>query len=186
MRMHIVIVVVLLYLFLVFFLSRFFVPNIGFRREPLPKHVPEGMQRAITKLKQNHRTPLGFAKAAHAFLASKFSGTHALSFLRFDLLFSRDLEKLWSQRVLPCNQITLMYCIFLVKSGLFSEEEIKVRHMVIYAMLHQYVQINHNGKWVDVDVWAAHAGIPFGKRSNFFTIALIGKYLHRQKLYIPP
>ncbi len=184
--MHIVIVIVLLYLFVVFFLSRFFVPNIGFRREPLPKHIPEDMQQAITKLKQKNRTSLGFAKAAHSFLANNFSGTHALSFLRFDLLFSRNLEKLWSQKVLPCNQITLMYRIFLVKSGLFSEAEIRVRHIAIYAMLHQYIQIKHNGKWIDVDVWAAHAGIPFGRRSNFFTIALIGKYLHRQKVYIPP
>jgi len=168
----------ILYLIVVFLFSRLFVPHLGFRKEPLPKKIPKGLLSTISSLKRKNSTKLSFAKAAYDLISTKYEGSHVLTFFHFNLLFSRDLNFLWNLKsYLPCHQQNLLYRIMLVKSGLFSEDDIRIRHTAIYGMIHQYVQIRLN-KWTDVDLWARQCGIPFGSRANFFTIAFIEKHLY--------
>jgi hypothetical protein len=176
--------VIILYLIVMFVLSRLFVPHLGFWKEPLPLQIPGELSRTIVRMRKNHKPPLSFAKAAYSLLSQKYEGSHIFTFFRWDLLFTRDVNVLWSRRgYLPCHQQNLLYRIFLVKSGLFSDEDFRLRHTPIYLQIHQYVQVKIGRKWIDVDLWASQCGIPFGRRANFFTIALIEKHLYgRAKL----
>lgn len=174
-----VIEIVVLYLLVMFVFSRLFVPHLGFWKEPLPKSVPKSLGKSVASLKRKHKTKLAFAKAAYDIIASKYKGSHVFTFFRWDLLFTRDLDVLWSRvGYLPCHQQNLLYRIFLVSSGVFSDDDFRLRHTPIYLQIHQYVQVRIGGKWVDVDLWASQCGIPFGKRASFFTIALIERHLY--------
>ncbi len=170
--------VFILYLVIVFIFSRLFVPHLGFRKEPLPKKIPKSLLNTIAKLKRKNKTPLSFAKAAYDLISTKYEGSHVMTFFRFDLLFTRDVNLLWSRKgYLPCHQQNLLFRIMLVKSGLFSDDDVRTRHTAIYGMIHQSVQIKIKD-WVDVDLWARQCGIPFGRRAKFFTIAFIEKHLY--------
>jgi len=169
----------ILYFLVIFLFSRLFVPHLGFRKEQLPKVIPKDMEKEIKKLKRSCRSPLDFAKSAYSLISRKYEGSHVFAYYRWDLLFSRDIGKLWSRKgYLPCNQQNLIYRVFLVKSGFFSDGQIRLRHTPIYALIHQYLQLNYRGKLIDVDLWASQCGIPFGSRANFFTIAFIEKHLY--------
>ena len=174
-----VIEAIILYLLVMFVFSRLFVPHMGFWKDSLPAKIPKSMEREISSLKKRHKTPLLFAKAAYSLLAQKYKGSHVFTFFRWDLLFSRDLFKLWSRKgYLPCNQQNWLYRIFLVRSGLFSDDQIMMGYTPIYLQIHQYVRIKIGGKWIYVDLWASQCGVPFGSRANFFTIAFIEKHLY--------
>ncbi len=169
----------MIYMLVIFVFSRLFVPHLGFRKEPLPRVIPKSMEKEIGRLKKRYKSPLDFAKAAYDVISRKYEGSHIFAYYRWDLVFSRNLGKLWSRKgYLPCNQQNLIYRVFLVKSGLLSDDQIRLRHTPIYAMVHQYVQISCKGNWIDVDLWASQCGIPFGKRANLFTIAFIEKHLY--------
>lgn len=172
---------IILYVIVVFVLSRIFVPHFRFWREPLPKRIPRRMQEEIRKIKQQHRSKRAFAKAAHKFLAKRYSGGHWQLYFRWDLIFTEDLQKLWSRRgYIPCHQLNWLYRVMLVKSKVFSEDEVRVRTIPLYAIPHQFVQIKVGDEWVDVDIWARHLGLPFGERVHWYTPTLL---LSLQKLF---
>ena len=167
--MYLIIGIIIVYILCMFVLSRFLVPHLGFKKDSLPKKLPKSMETAILKLKRKHKDPLDFAKATYDFFASKYCGKHLYTWLRMDLIFSNNCTKLWNRRgYLPCTHQNYLYRIFLVKSGRFKDDQIRVRHHLALIALHQDLQINHKGKWINVDVWAANCGVPFGKQETWF------------------
>lgn len=138
------------YLFVMFVLTRLFVPYLGFWREPLPKSLPAGFLNTIRRLKARNRSPESFARAAYALLIRKYFGSHIFTILRLDLVFSRDIARMWKRSgYLPCNQQNWLLYAALIKSGLFAPEEVRFRITITkVGFIHQYMQVRLNKKWV--------------------------------------
>ncbi len=164
----IVVYIILGYLFVMFVLTRLFVPYLGFWREPIPKTLPLGLLNVIRNLKSKNRSQERFAQAAYAFLAKKYFGSHILTVVRLDLVLSRNLVHMWARSgYLPCNQQNWLLYIMLVRSGLFVPEDVHFRITITkVGFIHQYMQVMLNKNWVSVDTWGSKYGVPFGKHSG--------------------
>ena len=46
-------------------------------------------------------------------------------------------------------------------------EDIRLRWTAIVISPHQYTQVRQDGKWIDLDPWAARYGVPFGKHAGW-------------------
>ena len=51
---------------------------------------------------------------------------------------------------------------------MFSEEDIKLRITTTNFFIHQYAQVKVDEQWIDIDLYGATYGIPFGKHAFMF------------------
>jgi len=143
---------------------RLIVPYLGKTR--LPSKIPEDLAKTIKKLKR--KTKLETAKAVYKFLTTKYHGGRHSTLYRWDLIWMKDLGKLWSKSgYMACNQLSWLYYLMLRKAG-FSEKEARLRLTWLNLNVHEYVELNINGKRYEVDVWAATFGWKFGTRPKIF------------------
>ncbi len=158
--------IVAVYVFVVFVASRFVVPYLGFSKDPLPDKLPASLKREISRLKK-HKSREAFVKGVYDVLSRKYYGRHLFVLFNLHLLFTRDISKVWAHSgYLPCTQICHLFRIFLVKSGLFSDEDVRLKTTVSCALIHQYLQVRLKGGWVSVDVWAKGLGRKFGEHAG--------------------
>jgi hypothetical protein len=85
-------------------------------------------------------------------------------------LFKKDLAEIWNTKgFVYCTSINFIVYVLLANSKYFNVQDIKVRHVFLNFVPHQYLQVKVGGKWVDVD--PAGAGIrnqPLGTHASFF------------------
>ena len=162
--MYWIIYLLLAYLFLVFFLTRMVIPHLGFTRTRLPDDLPRSMSSAISRLKRQSRSKRDFVERVYELLSSKYFGSDIDTFIDFNMLFIKDIKEIWRvEGYLPCTLQNYLMRIFLVRSGLFKEDDIRLRVTFIILNIHQYLQARIDGEWVDVDVWGAYRGVKVGK-----------------------
>jgi len=163
-----VIFVILIYIIVVFGLSRFFIPHLGFSRDSLPEKIPEDMERIIDRLKSKTNSPKEFLKLAYEYLGSKYRSERFNTALNFHYLF-KSLDEIWRMKgFMPCTQSSFLLRIFLIRGGFFREEDIKRKHEFVNFILHQYLQVKIGNKWIDVDVGEKQGGMPLGKHLKYF------------------
>lgn len=157
------------YFMFMFLITRFIVPHMGFWKERVPKMVPRSLDAKIRGLKMKSKSPEKFVRASYDLLRKKYHGSHALTFLRPDIVFSRNLEKMWSRSgYLSCNQVNWILYIMLVRSGFFSEGDVRFRCTITpRLMIHQYAEVRLGSKWIPVDVWASRYNRSFGEHFGF-------------------
>lgn len=157
------------YFVFIFFVTRFIVPHMGFWKESVPRRINSSLDAKIRELKRKNKSSESFLKAVYDLLRKKYHGSHALTFLRPDIVFSRSLDKMWSRSgYLSCNQINWILYIMLVRSGVFSECDVRFRYAVTpRLMIHQYAEVRLRGKWTPVDVWASRYNRSFGEHFGF-------------------
>ncbi len=156
-----------LYVFSVFFASRLFIPYLGFEKAPLPDAIPKGMEREILRLK-GARSKKEFLQKTYDFLGNRFEGGRFRTFANFGLMFC-PIDYLWAKKgFVQCTIHNHFLRIFLVRSGFFRDDEIRLRHTFLNFNIHQYVQVKLNGKWVDVDLSWRKYRIPLGSHASFF------------------
>lgn len=164
-----IILIILLYILVIFVLSRLIIPHLGFKKEPLPTKIPKSMQQAINKIKKRSKNKNDFLKKSYYFFTGKYCGSRLKTFTKFGLLFKRDIGYYWQkQGFLQCNLIAFVFRTFLVKSGYFKDDEIKTRHTFLDFNIHQYLKVKINNKWIDIDIWAYKHNVPFGKHMRLF------------------
>jgi hypothetical protein len=160
--------VVVWYLIIVFFLSRLFVPHLGFGRARLPDKLPPEMRRAIRKLKKRASSRHDFVVKAYRLITGRYFGSRMKMITCVDYLF-RNLNWVWVHPgFMPCPQQNFVLRLFLVKSGLFKEEEIKVRHNFFDFDLHQYLSVYVDGSWINLDPWSKFLGKQLGEHAVWF------------------
>jgi len=153
------------YVFFMFFLVRLFVPYLGFWKEPVPDRLPVSLERKIPSFRNKSKKVL--VDSVYRLLSDKYYGRHLLVWVNFDLLFTRDWNKVWSHSgYLPCTQINQLFRIILVKSG-FSDDDIRFRITWSGGLIHQYLQVRLGGGWKTVDIWAAGYGKKLGEHAGF-------------------
>jgi len=69
---------------------------------------------------------------------------------------------------LPCTISSYILRIFLVKSGWFREADVRRRHVFVNFIIHQYLQVKINDKWLDVDVGEKQRGLSIGEHLKYF------------------
>ncbi|MEK6907330.1 MAG: hypothetical protein AABW45_02285 [Nanoarchaeota archaeon] len=180
--LNIITALIIIFFTCIFFLSRIFVPNLGFRRSRLPRELPKEFENAIIKIKKQSKDKEDFAKKIYYYLTKKFHGEPGRVWNDFPFLFVKNVNKLWSRTLLHCHQLNYLYRIALVKSKLFYEKDIKIIHGFFMFNIHQYLEINIGRlkeKWVKVDLFAKTLGFKFGQTlPKFFNVF---KYWKKRK-----
>lgn len=158
----------IIYISIVFIVSRFVIPHLGLSETALPDKIPAEMKKKIMELKSKTGSPREFLESAYDFLGSKRRSERLNTFLKFHYLF-KNLEFIWEREgYIPCTQNNLLMRIFLVRSGFFRDKDIKTKHVFANFVIHQYLQVKLDGKWIDVDVGEKQRGLPIGKHLGFF------------------
>lgn len=161
-------VIILLYIFLVFFVSRFVIPHMGFGEDRIPEKLPETMKDKIDELKFLSSSPKEFLELSYKYIGEKNWSERLNTFFKFGLLF-KDLDSIWKVNgYVPCTQSSFLMRIFLLKSGFFKPKEIRRRYVFVNFIVHQYLEVYIEDKWVPVDVGEKKAGIPIGKHLKYF------------------
>ena len=156
----------ILFFFSVFFLSRIFVPNLGFKRSKIPRELPKEFEEAIIKLKKQSKNKDDYAKKIYNYLGKRFHGEPADVWEEMPFIFVKNINKLWNKKKLHCNQLNYLYRIALIKSKLFKEQDIKILHRTYMLNLHQILKVNigkTKEKWVKIDLFAKNYGYGFGR-----------------------
>ncbi|MFA6306702.1 MAG: hypothetical protein WCV70_03540 [Patescibacteria group bacterium] len=163
-----IVYIIAIYILLVFVLSRLVIPHLGFSEEKIPEQMPAEMRVKIEEYKAQSRTDEEFLRLAYDYLGSRYRSERFNTFLKFNYLF-KSLDEAWRMGgYLPCTVNNYLLKIFLVSSGWFKEEDIRRRHVFVNFILHQYLQVKINDKWLDVDVGEKQRGLPIGKHLKYF------------------
>jgi len=156
------------YVLVVFILSRLVIPHLGFKEDNIPEQIPESMLAKINEIKNQSSSREQFLNLAYNYLGSRFRSERLNIFLKFNYLFKLVGEVWQMNGYLPCTINNYLLKIFLVKSGWFKETEIRRRHVFVNFVIHQYLQVKINDKWLDVDVGEKQRGMPIGKYLKYF------------------
>ena len=163
---RIIFLIVFAYVFLIFFVTRLVIPHMGFTKDPLQRKIPDDIKKDISKLKKKSKTKMSFLRNTYTFLSERHCGGHLSTLTKLNYCFIKDLDVLWREKgYLPCTIHNYLLRVFLVKSGIFKENEIKLKHTFCDFNIHQYVKVNVGNKWIDVDIWGQKYGVPFGKHA---------------------
>ncbi|MDD5032371.1 MAG: hypothetical protein PHR36_05045 [Patescibacteria group bacterium] len=166
--MEIAIYIIVLYFVLVFGLSRFFIPHLSFGSDPMPEKIPADMEKVIEELKNKANSPREFLELAFDYLGTKYHSERLATILKFNYLFKKLDEILALSGYIPCTQSNFLMRIFLVRSGLFDDGDIKKKHVFVNFVPHQYLQVRIDNNWIDVDVGEKQRGMELGKHLKYF------------------
>ncbi|MBN2457791.1 hypothetical protein JXB31_01525 [Candidatus Woesearchaeota archaeon] len=158
-----------IHLFLFFVVSRLLVPFLGFSKEPMPKTIPAQIKKKIDEIKRRTKSKSEFTKESFYFLSKRYKSLWFHTLIRMDIVFLRDLEKIWVQKdFLPCNSHNYLLRIFLVKSGYYDDNQIEIRHGFLNFGIHQYLRVYDGKKSFDLDLWGNTIGVPMGRHASMF------------------
>jgi hypothetical protein len=137
------------------------IPNF-FSKQEIPKEIPAGMQEIVNKLKKC-KTKEECLKTAYDELTKSHSGSMYGVWKYFPTLFIRNINKLWKRKKLVCTNLTYLMRVLLIKSGKFTEKDVKYQTKISIIRPHVFLRANVGDKWVNVDAWGKANGIPFGE-----------------------
>jgi len=157
---------ILLYIFVVFIGVRLFVPYFGFTKSPLPSRIPDDFDQTIHKINQQSKTNHEYLQNAYNFITSKYYGNRLNTILYFWRVFDSPFKR--TSGYLHCELQNYLLRTMLVKSGRFTDNDIRTKVVPFNFIIHQYLDINVDGKWIHIDPWAKSIGIPFGKHAFLF------------------
>jgi hypothetical protein len=161
-----ILIVVLAYFFLVFVLFRVIAPFYGFGQYEPPTDLPPKVRQAIADLESKSSDQISYLQAVYNFVTDKTinqwkhtrfkAGTHLAK------AFINDLEEIWeSEGFVYCTAINFVAYTLIANSKFFSRGEgsgsagkadnVKVRHVFLNFVTHQYLQVKVGDKWVDFD-----------------------------------
>jgi len=156
------------YIFVVFILSRLVIPHLGFKEDNIPEQIPESMLEKINEIKNQSSSREQFLNLAYNYLGSRFCSERLNTFLKFNYLY-KSLDQIWlMEGYIPCTINNYLFKIFLIRSGYFKNEDIRLRYVFLNFILHQYLQVKINDKWLDIDVGEKQRGMPIGKHLKYF------------------
>jgi hypothetical protein len=103
-------------------------------------------------------------------LISKYRGYRGKTWIKIFDIFENDINVLWSKNgFLHCTSINYVMRILLVKSGFFTEDDLRLKWTHVgYISPHQYLQVKVDEKLINVDIWAYAYGIKFGDYAHGF------------------
>lgn len=166
----VVLIIVAVYFFLVFFVLRLVAPFMGFGKYQPPKNLPPEIKDKITELENSSYDQMSYLRLAFDFVLSRWYAVRYKAATDFIKLFRSDLKQIWQQPgYAHCTTQNFILNVLLLSSKYFKTEDIKVRHVFLNFVPHQYLQVRVNGQWIDVDPAATSSGIAkFGEHGSNF------------------
>ncbi len=136
----------------------------------IPFDLPQEMRSLIEELRaaKNKEQAL---KHAYNILTGRYKGQRLKTFTHFWKLFIKNPYKLWaSTDFLHCTNMNFLLRILIVKSGWFTDEDIKPTWTFVWLFSpHQYLKIRlSESNYVNVDIWGAAHGISYGDYARGF------------------
>ncbi len=149
-------VILCAYSLLVFFISRLVVPFMEFGGFSPAKRIPEEIKAAIADLEVRATDQRSYLEAAYELVMDKnqsqWNHTRFQAAFKMHRAFVSDLSEIWeTKEFIYCTAINYLMAALLVNSKYFRSEDIQVKHVFVNMFIHQYLKVNVNGKWVDVD-----------------------------------
>lgn len=140
-----------------------------FSKTPIPDVLPDEMRETISDI-SNSSDKKDCLKKAYGILAAKYRGYKIKTYTKLFEIFLRDLAALWGRSgFLHCTNINYLLRILLVKSGFFTDDDIRLRWTLVwYISPHQYVQVKVGNQWINVDIWAHAYGVKLGDYARGF------------------
>lgn len=152
-----------------YFLVFFSIPLIFFPNNLLiklkTKNPNKELKKVLTKLNRT-KNKEEFVKNCLVFLQKKYPTKRFRLWFNLHKLFWYNPNSIINARgMLPCHVHTLMMKTILIASRKFKEDEIRECYTITDFVIHKYLQVKINDKWLDVDSWAYGVGVPVGKHA---------------------
>jgi hypothetical protein len=158
--------VLLAYIILVWIVGRVIIPHLGFVREKIPATIPLELQSKIEELNSSSKDDKDFLQKSYAYITQKYTGSRLKTVTQFWRAFNNVFAQ--SSGFLPCTGQNFLLRTLLVRSGRFTESDIKVKTVPLNFFIHQYLLVRVDGAWIAVDPWASFLKVPFGRKLVFF------------------
>jgi len=145
-------------------------PNF-FKKGHIPEKLNSELQIVINKILKTAKNKEDCLKKAYAIITKKYQGSRLLTYLLLPKLITVNPNKLWNQSgFLHCTNFTYLVRILLVKSGFFTEEDIKLKWTTCFLVSpHQYLEVKlSKNKCINVDAWGHRYGVKLGNYSHGF------------------
>ncbi len=133
-----------------------------FGKTPVADTLPSEMQETINKLKES-KNKEDCLKHSYEILIKKYKGHRVQTYAKLFGIFSNDIVKFWDkQGFLHCTNINYVMRTLLVRSGFFTDDEIKIKWTLVwYTSPHQYLQIKIDNSDINIDIWSYAYGIKY-------------------------
>ncbi|MEK9181087.1 MAG: hypothetical protein AAB871_02540 [Patescibacteria group bacterium] len=167
---YIFLTILFAYFFLVFFVARFFVPYLGFKKDMPRQDLPAEVMQKISEMENQAADQKAYLQLAYDFIIHKWTGGRFNVIFNFPKLFRNDIGKIWNQTgYAHCTTKNFILYTLLANSKYFKVDDIKIRHTFWNMVVHQYLKVKLGNRWVDVDPAAASIGnYPIGTHGWFF------------------
>lgn len=159
---------------MVYVVSRFAVPFMGWRGFKPPKEIPGEIKIKIAELEALAHNPQSYLQSVYDFVMEKnwtqWNHTRLRAAFRLRRAFVKDLGEIWRTRdFIYCTAINYLVYAMLTGSRYFKPSDIKVRHVFVNFFIHQYLRVKINGGWTDVDpAGTGIRGKPLGGHLEWF------------------
>ena len=127
------------------------------------------LDEAVKKLKKT-KSKEECLMQAYQIVSEKYRGYRFRTYTRFWELFAYNVSKLWKKSgFMHCTNINRVLKELLIRSGHFDNSQVKKKWTLVYYISpHQYLQVDFNGKKINVDVWGKYYGVKFGEYTHGF------------------
>ncbi len=164
--MKLFLILLAIYIVFIYLFSRLVIPFLGFKKTKIPLEISSEFEEVINKINKKSKTDYDFLKNSYDFVVSKYSGQRLETIIKFKYIFKNPFE--FKSRFMPCTLQNHLLRTILIKSGRFSDDNIKLVIVPFNLIIHQYLKVRIDDRWINVDPWSNHLGVPFGKRSFLF------------------
>ncbi len=165
-----ILAIVAAYFLLVFVALRLVVPYMGFRQYQPPTSLPQEMKEKISELEAQSPDQKAYLDAVYKTVSERWQHSRFQAALQLPKLFRSDLEKIWHVKGFAyCSTINFVIYTFLANSKFFKTEDIKVKHVFLNFVPHQYLQVKVGERWIDIDpAGAGIRGLGIGHHASIF------------------
>lgn len=161
--------VLILYLILILIVARMVLPFLGFRKYHPPKEIPPEVLQTILDLEAQSHDQRSYLEGVYKFVQSRWHSARFKTVTELPLAFRKDLSLLWRQPgYAHCHTINYVFYTLLARSKYFTPDDIRFRHKLFNFMIHQYLRVRVNGKWLDVDPSLVFLKFGIGSHAGFF------------------
>lgn len=163
-----------IYFFIVFVVLRLVVPFMGFGKYEPQTFVTDEIKNQIVELENLSHDQLSYLQAVYNFILEKnrkqWKHTRGQAAIRLPRLFVKDLTEIWQTTdFVYCTAINFVIYSLLINSIFFQIEDIRAQHVFVNMVIHQYLQVRVNGKWIDIDpAGTGIRGKPLGYHLSIF------------------
>ena len=145
------------------------IPNLCSKNK-IPKIIPKQLDEKIKKFSKSKDKEI-FLEQSFYYITKNWGGSRYNLIYKFSRLFTTNIRKILQQNgYMHCTTMNFLLRIMAVKSGLFRDEDIKIKLTNSwYIVPHQYLKFKISPtKYITLDPWNYQFGIDYGKYGRGF------------------